>query len=229
MYIDILTRWNARVNLTAIRNPEEIVTRHFGESLFLARHLFPPNGRAGGESHPSTNVLTGTVGAPPFQSTGGRIRVLDIGSGAGFPGVPLKIWAPDIRLTLAESNHKKAAFLRELIRALRFTDINVFAARAETLLAADHSGPSSSDAAAAHQEIHCDVVTFRAVERFETILPVAAKLVAPNGCLAMLVGSSQISSLESRLETKLPRFQTLSPIPVPCSESRVVQFLVRLP
>ena len=59
-YIDLLLRWNARINLTAIRNPEEIVTRHFGESLFLARHLFPPSREERGErtllsALPSTN------------------------------------------------------------------------------------------------------------------------------------------------------------------------------
>src|SRR5947209_1896170 len=84
MYIDILVRWNQRMNLTAVRQPEEMVTRHFGESLFGAQHLFPPG-----------------VGAS---------IVLDVGSGAGFPGLPIKIWAPTIRLTLIESNHKKATF-----------------------------------------------------------------------------------------------------------------------
>src|SRR5437899_2456714 len=92
-YIDLLLRWNARITLTAILDPDEIVTRHFGESFFLARHLFPePDDR-------------GTVPSPPSVGT----RVLDIGSGAGFPGLPLKIWAPSISLTLVESNHKKAA------------------------------------------------------------------------------------------------------------------------
>src|ERR1039457_5516365 len=95
-YIDLLQRWNARINLTAIRNEEEIVTRHFGESLFLARHLFPSTSPP---RHPESSVL-------------------DIGSGAGFPGVPIKIWAPGIHLTLFESNHKKTVFLREVARAL---------------------------------------------------------------------------------------------------------------
>ncbi len=71
-YIDLLLRWNARVNLTAVRHPEEIVTRHFGESLFAAHHLFP---------------------APETAQTAGP-RVIDVGSGAGFPGMPIKILAP---------------------------------------------------------------------------------------------------------------------------------------
>jgi 16S rRNA (guanine527-N7)-methyltransferase len=74
-YIDLLRRWNARINLTAIRDEEEIVIRHFGESLFAARCLFPREGAS----------------AP---------AIADLGSGAGFPGVPIKLWAPEISLTL---------------------------------------------------------------------------------------------------------------------------------
>ena len=106
-YIDILLRWNARINLTAVRDPEQIVTRHFGESLFAARHLFPAD-----DGRPTTD------------------NCVDVGSGAGFPGLPLKLWAPAIHLTLVESNHKKATFLREVVRSLTLTNVNVFAGRA---------------------------------------------------------------------------------------------------
>ena len=90
-------------------------------------------------------------------------EVLDIGSGAGFPAVPLKLWAPHIHLTLVESNHKKAAFLREVARALTLTNINVIPDRLETL-AARPGFPRAQ------------VVTFRAVERFDAILPQADNL-----------------------------------------------------
>src|SRR5271157_6453642 len=93
-YIDILLRWNARINLTAIRDEEEIVTRHFGESLFAARHLFPN----------TPHVGTAALGCPAERSS--AIRVADLGSGAGFPGLPIKLWAPEISLTLIESNQK---------------------------------------------------------------------------------------------------------------------------
>lgn len=181
-YIDLLLRWNARINLTAIRVPEEIVTRHFGESLFLARHLFPEPSAAG-------------------------VSVLDIGSGAGFPGLPLKIWAPAISLTLVEANHKKAAFLREVIRALTLTDVNVITVRAETL---------------AGTQLPADIVTLRAVERFETILPTAARLVAPGGRLALLIGSAQLSDLAALT----PNLTWSPPIPVPQSDSRVLSISV---
>ena len=96
-YLALLLRWNARINLTAIRDPEQIVTRHFGESLFAARVL-----RDAGAFAPS--------GQSPRS-------LADVGSGAGFPGVPIKLLVPEIRLTLIESRNKKATFLREVIRA----------------------------------------------------------------------------------------------------------------
>ena len=89
-YLELLLKWNARTNLTAIRDPDEIVRRHFGESLFLGAHL------------------------------GAHLRdcstLLDFGSGAGFPGVPVQLLQPEIAVTLAESQGKKAAFLREVVR-----------------------------------------------------------------------------------------------------------------
>ncbi len=131
-------------------------------------------------------------------------RVLDIGSGAGFPAVPLKIWAPDIHLTLIESNHKKAAFLREVARALTLTNIDVIADRAETL-AARPGFPRAQ------------VVTFRAVERFDAILRQAVTFLAPNANLALLIGV--------RSDPPPHRLTTLKwhpPIPVPQSRTRVL-------
>jgi 16S rRNA (guanine527-N7)-methyltransferase len=127
--------------------------------------------------------------------------VADIGSGAGFPGVPIKLWAPGIILTLIESNHKKAAFLRELVRALILTDVNVSSARAETI------APSVFD-----------VVTLRAIERFTDALPIAAGLVAPAGRLALLIGDSQIG----QTHTTLPTFSWHDPVPIPLSRSRIL-------
>jgi len=179
IYIDLLLRWNARVNLTAIRQPEEIVTRHFGESLFAARHLFR---------------------SPQLDFSQAPVRLIDIGSGAGFPGLPIKIWAPNLHATLTESNHKKATFLREVIRTLRLTSIDVFAGRAE-----DFPTPA-------------DFVTVRAVERFELILPTALRLVAANGSLALMIGEAQVQSVGERA----PDLQWLEPMPIPLSSSRVL-------
>jgi 16S rRNA (guanine527-N7)-methyltransferase len=178
-YIDLLQRWNARVNLTAIRQPEEIVTRHFGESLFAARHLFP---------------------APKLDSPTAAVRLLDIGSGAGFPGLAIKIWAPNLHATLIESNHKKATFLREAIRSLTLTNIDVFPGRAE-----DFPTPA-------------ELVALRAVERFEQVLPTAVRLVAANGRLALLIGDAQVQQTRGLA----PGLQWTEPLHVPLSSNRVL-------
>ena len=189
MYIDLLIRWNARTNLTAIRQPEEIVTRHFGESLFAARHLFPSQEQCRRERPRSCTAI-------------------DIGSGAGFPGLPIKIWAPQIHLTLIESTHKKAAFLREVTRALTLMDINVFPGRAQ-----DYPNPPA------------ELVTLRAVERFDTTLPIAASLVAPRGRLALLISEPQLA----RAKDLTPAFAWDPPLPVPLSSSRVLAIATREP
>ena len=105
-YLELLLRWNSKMNLTAVRDPEQIAVRHFGESLFAARHLFP-------EPTPAS--------------------VIDVGSGAGFPGVPIKIWNVGAELTLIESNQRKATFLRELVRSLHLEQVSIRSTRAETI------------------------------------------------------------------------------------------------
>jgi 16S rRNA (guanine527-N7)-methyltransferase len=194
IYIDILLRWNARINLTAIRDPEQVVTRHFGESLFAARHLFPRKTRVG----------TAALGCPAEWNSAAH-TLADIGSGAGFPGIPIKLWAPQTAITLIESSHKKATFLREIARALTLTNINVLTTRAESLNAS------------------FDVVTFRAVERFESILPVAAGLVTSGGQLALLISEPQFSQAQDWV----PSFSWTTPLPIPGSRSRVLSIGTR--
>jgi 16S rRNA (guanine527-N7)-methyltransferase len=104
-YLELLLRWNARTNLTAIRDPREIVRRHFGESLFASQSL--------GGLKPDT--------------------LLDLGSGAGFPGIPIALSHPLITITLAESQNKKSTFLREVVRTLGLHNVEVWAGRAESL------------------------------------------------------------------------------------------------
>ena len=187
-YIDLLLRWNARINLTAIRDPEEIVTRHFGESFFAARHLFPGAARVG-------TAAPGGGAKPSFS-----VHVADLGSGAGFPGIPIKLWAPHVSMTLIESNQKKATFLREVVRSLRLTDVDIQNTRGEDLLQT------------------YDVVTLRAVERFTQALQVAARILAPNGRLALLIAASQTDDAL----LAIPRFTWEDPIPIPQSSSRLL-------
>jgi len=184
-YLDLLLRWNARINLTGVRDPESMVRRHFGESFFAARQVLIRGQESGVSSYgPGTRP----------------IRVIDLGSGAGFPGLPLKIFAPELALTLIESSRKKAAFLNEVIRRVELMDVDVFAARAENF-------PSTGD-----------LVTLRAIECYERAVGMAARLVAPGGSLALLVGSVQAART-----TKLPpAFVWSTPITIPQSSARVL-------
>ena len=172
-YLDLLLKWNAKINLTAVRSPEEIVTRHFGESLFVASRIFPDQ---------NSNA-----------------SLIDIGSGAGFPGLPAKIWAPRISLTLIESNQRKSTFLREIVRALGLANVRVETSRAETL------------------KIQAEVVTLRAVEKFESVLPVVQRLSKPNGRAALLIGTSQVEIAKAVIPMGWEE-----PIPIPLSQSRVL-------
>ena len=174
-YLDQLLRWNARVNLTSVREPGQIVTRHFGESLFAAQVL------ARHSEHPST--------------------LADVGSGAGFPGIPIKLLIPELALTLIESQNKKATFLREVVRVLALDGVEVSCGRAE-----QWKGTA-------------DIVTLRAVEQFERALPVAAGLVREGGCLCLLIGEAQLP--DARRLTPGPWTWT-EPLTVPHSSSRVV-------
>lgn len=196
MYINILLHWNAHINLTSVRLPEEIVTRHLGESFFAARHLFPKHDLK--------------LDTEPGQDER-QVHVIDVGSGAGFPGLPIKIWAPHIHLTLIESNQKKATFLREVIRHLSLENADVFAGRLQDF-GKDNRG------SLAHQKEKADIVTLRAVEHFDSILPAAANLVAPGGLLAILVGESQLEGTRQLT----PGFLWSPPAKVPCSTSRVL-------
>ena len=103
-YTKLLWRWNEKINLTAIRDPLEILYRHFCESMFGATLL-------------------------PVENC----RLADVGSGGGFPGLPLKILRPDLNVFLVESNVKKATFLAEVIRELGLTDARVLVSRFEEL------------------------------------------------------------------------------------------------
>ncbi len=96
----LLQQWNRVLNLTTVDRAEEAVERHYGEALFLARHL-----------------------------PAGPLSIVDIGSGAGFPGIPVAVLRPDCRMTLVESHQRKAVFLKEATR--RMARVRVLAKRAE--------------------------------------------------------------------------------------------------
>jgi 16S rRNA (guanine527-N7)-methyltransferase len=172
-YLDLLLKWNARTNLTAIRDPEEIVRRHFGESLFAARYL------------PPTSTL------------------LDLGSGAGFPGLPIQLLRPEIAVALAESQNKKATFLREAIRTLGLPT-EVWAARAETMPATRQF----------------ETIALRAVDNMPEALAIAAAR-----------SSRQIALLATQTPESpspvIPSFLLSQTLPIPESTNRVLHLFTR--
>lgn len=139
-YLDLLLRWNDRTNLTAIREPEQIVQRHFGESLFAGVHL--------------------------AARLSADATLLDFGSGAGFPGLPIQLLLPNLRVTLAESQGKKASFLREAARTLSL-GTEIWPDRVEAM-------PT---------ERRFEAVTLRAVDRMAKATEAAKARVATNGWL----------------------------------------------
>ena len=143
-HYEILLRWNQRMNLTTVKPGPETVIRHYCESLFFAAHVPPPND---------------------------GISVLDLGSGAGFPGIPLAVLRDDWRVKLIESSQRKAVFLRESGRHL--ANVSVLAERMEDISARG------------------DWVVARAVDPEEVLLQVPR--LAPN--VALMVGEDDFSSV----------------------------------
>jgi 16S rRNA (guanine527-N7)-methyltransferase len=170
-YLSLLLRWNARVNLTAIRDEEGILRRHFVESIACARAL-------------PTEIRT----------------LLDFGSGGGFPGIPIALCRPEIAVTLAESQGKKAAFLREAVRVLGL-NAQVHSARAEVLRTV------------------FDCVTLRAVDKMELAVQAAAQLVRPGGWLALLTTTADLPALHSAAGAD---FSWPAPLPQPGGDGRVL-------
>ena len=148
-FLDLLVRWNARTNLTSVRDPEEMVTRHLGESLFTGRIL--------------------------GQRLADGDRLLDFGSGGGFPGVPVKLLLPGLQVTLAESQSKKAAFLQEVRREFGIDE--VWSKRVEDM-PADRVFES---------------VTLRAVDNMEAALAAAAPRRSPSGGLLCVLTAEPIA------------------------------------
>jgi len=179
-YLDLLLRWNQKINLTAIRTPEECVTRHFGESLYLARWI----------------KLEG--------------RLLDIGSGAGFPGLALKIAFPALAVTLLEPVAKKRAFLKEVARACQMERVEVRSERLEDFI---RRAPT----------VAFDSVTVRAVGKLGRLIQGAARLLRPGGSLCLWVSEEQAASLIGAEEW----FRWERPIPLPLSHRREILVGIR--
>lgn len=145
-YLALLTRWNKTYNLTAVRDPHEMVSKHLLDSLAM---------------HPFVDPLLATDGA-----------LADLGTGAGLPGIPLAIVKPGLRVTLVESNGKKARFMREAIRQLGLNGVRVAESRIEAF---DESGAYAA-------------ITARALATLPLIVELGGHLLRPGGQLLAMKG-----------------------------------------
>lgn len=170
-YMRLLRHWNEKLNLTAIRDPLEILHRHFCESMYAAVSV-------------------------PINSG----RLADIGSGPGFPGLPLKILRPNLQLFLVESNIKKGTFLAEVGRELGLTNARVLIGRYEEL--GEELAP-------------LDFVCSRAVGEFAPFLEWAASDRVSAGRVVLWIGGRDLD--EAR---KSSQWEWQEPIPVPQSLRR---------
>lgn len=161
-YLHLLQKESQKMNLTAIKDEPGIIEKHFYDSLLLAKHL------------PLNESLT----------------LLDIGSGAGFPGIPLKIAFPNLKVTLLEPVLKKGRFLAKVINHLRLRDIVVVNERAETFAFREYE--------------QFDIVTARAVAPLNILLELGIVLVKVEGLLVAYKGpkaEEEIHEAENALKT----------------------------
>ncbi len=172
-YTELLLKWNRIISLTSVTDVEQILRFHFGESLFALSML-------------------------PVE----RSRLADVGSGAGFPGIPLAMASPNLTVTLIESNAKKYAFLNEVIRELKLRNVTALHSRMEEIKA------SAQD---------IDIVTARALGKFEDLLRWAQKELAPGGRIALWVGSEDATDISADSQWKWN-----APARIPGSQRRYI-------
>jgi 16S rRNA (guanine527-N7)-methyltransferase len=171
VYLSLFVRWNKKLNLSSVRDEEGIISRHFIESIAVAQSL-------------PSEIAT----------------LLDFGSGAGLPGIPIALCRPRIAVTLAESQVKKAAFLQEAVRVLAIS-AKIHADRAETLT----------------EVFGC--VVMRAVEKMPSAVASAVELVAPQGWLALMTTDSGLAELRAAAREQ---FLWVPSVLLPDSDSRIL-------
>jgi 16S rRNA (guanine527-N7)-methyltransferase len=172
-YMMVLLTWNEKMNLTAIRDPLEILNRHFCESMYAA-------------------------GAVPVENG----RLADVGSGGGFPGLPLKIMRPDLQVFLIESSIKKATFLAEVVRDLELTDARVLVGRYEEL---------------GEEVAPLDFVCSRALGEFAPFLEWASSERIAAKQVILWIGARDLPEIQ-----KIRTWEWREPIPMPNSLRRLL-------
>ena len=172
VYLVELEKWNRKINLTAIRNEQDIVIKHFIDSLSYLKGFAPSL----------------------------ALMLLDMGSGAGFPAMPIKIVHPEISITMVEAVNKKASFLRHIVRTLKLTEVVVVDKRTGELSSSYHQS--------------YDVVTARAFADMKAALSEGAPFLKPGGLMILSRGPDETIEegtalkaglvIEKRLYFKLP-------------------------
>jgi 16S rRNA (guanine527-N7)-methyltransferase len=172
-YVALLLKWNRSLSLTSITDPVEIVGRHFGESMYASKLL-------------------------PVENC----RLADVGTGAGFPGLALKIACPSLHVTLIESNKKKCAFLSEVVRTLKFTDVEIRPERFEEIRP---------------ETVHVDLITCRAVGEFKQLLRWSANALVRRGHLLLWVGAEDSTRI-----ARTPGWTWQPAVRIPDSQRRFI-------
>ncbi|HEY4880025.1 MAG TPA: 16S rRNA (guanine(527)-N(7))-methyltransferase RsmG [Candidatus Acidoferrales bacterium] len=172
-YIDLLLRWNRKIALTTITDPAEILRLHFGESMFAVSQVPIRHG-----------------------------RLADVGTGAGFPAVPIGMVVPDLECILIESNQKKATFLAEVVRTLKLDHVKVYRDRME-------SYPVSS--------LSLDFSISRALGIHENFLSWSAARLNPSGRVILWLGDDDASKIIANSS-----WSWSPPMKIPYSQRRVV-------
>jgi 16S rRNA (guanine527-N7)-methyltransferase len=172
-FISLLLHWNRTISLTTVTDPLEVLRFHFGESMFAASRIANRNG-----------------------------RLADVGSGAGFPGIPLKLALPTLEVILIESNAKKAAFLAEAVRELGLERTEIYRGRFEDLRA---------------ECPEFDFVAARAIGRHEELIKLACGNLKLGGNLILWLGADDAAQVKFKKPLRWSK-----PVPIPGSHSRTI-------
>lgn len=152
-YFELLIEWNKKMNLTAITEKNEVYWKHFYDSIILGKYI----------------------------DLNGELKVCDIGSGAGFPIIPLKIIFPNLKISVVDALNKRIIFLNEVVKKLQLDDVNLYHARAEDFIKN-------------HRE-EFDIVTARAVARMNILSELCIPFVKVGGKFVALKGADGINEL----------------------------------
>lgn len=163
-YLELLVQWNQKINLTSLKTPQEIIIKHFLDSISCIK------------------VINKYIDAE-------GVSVIDVGAGAGFPGIPIKIICPSVRLSLLEARKKKTIFLKKITEEMNFQQVKILNGRAETF-----------GKCADHRERY-DIAISRAVAHLNTLSEYCLPLVRVGGLFVAQKGRSYKKETEKSFKT----------------------------